>query len=505
MIQLPRPYLLPPEVLADATTGASVIELYLDCLAGFSGFSPPPTPGLSTTAADHLTAALGVAYLRRHSRLPLICNLKSSLFGRTTYYDENREAAYVNRILDAFRFGVDYLAIDANISPDSLAFIRAAKPKSLRLLYCLYLDDSTCTPNTISRLYASAVESGADMVRIEIEHAQPASYMSLSSVLLQLGQADKPLSILAGGLHSRMSVLVNWNFTPISHGALSDVLTHSHISYREAQAILYSSGINVQRNIILPAITSTNDNETIFRDPRYIQEALSTLDLPISYSALDDESWLSDSLSCGALISGGTTGIQPRQVSPAASYVGRYTICRADPKLYDNLLPAAMANAISANLSPVNAPNVMSRALLFRLHGHMVREAIWALHLLGFGHIYIHNCSFGDVENNPDCHGLTIEEWDGRNGLSTSNLTVIIAMVLEDSKASKIDRQVLWHAAACPSGGVILDLSRNITERTNGFQAEWSLGRKGWAAVKENQLQFECMRLAGMGKVSECT
>ena len=493
------------DAIRTASGGVDALELRVDSLRRPATMyqTSPDTPAANPGCPDLTYISFTIAHLRRVSRLPIIYSVRTLKQGGLFDLREETVEQYIRLCEAAYKCGVEFIELEFGVGESLLRQVLAKKPPYMRVMLS-HIDIERRltwdTPETLS-IYEAGSRIGADLVKIVLYAGKVEDNLLLhrfhEKVQSDCGSGDSgsrsaahPTLIAYNlGPSGQMSSLFNTVLTQVYHPCLPFPVAQGVPTFSNVQKALLACGISHSRRI-----TVVGRTDAVQRASAAFRRALEELSLPYTlaerYMPVDEGSSDVPVLSVGEeqdQHQSKLTNIAASSswCSEAAAWIGHADTTTSGQGADSLAIPqsahhssppqrelhnaqaAAVAEAISASLSPINAVTDVSVALLIGARGTSGREAAFALFQLGIRQILCLGCEQALVDSNENTF-LDLDRSANSDGGSGSAGRVLPTIVVAFSALSVRDVEKHHRLFASPTGGAVLDLAPSQPQADNG-------------------------------------
>ncbi|KAF8316173.1 Pentafunctional AroM protein [Clavulina sp. PMI_390] len=453
-------------VMDQLTEGADAIEFRVDLLYQ-PGFHPkiPNIPPRAYVANQ-------LAALRQLSALPIVYTVRTVSQGGA-FPDGAEDAAFELYDL-AIKSGVEYVDVEITWSPKRLRELNARKGRSKILSSFHDWSGSMKWDGDLVREKYTLASSLGDVVKIVGKANTIDDNFSLIRFQNQMGERPgaKPFIAINMGLDGQLSRILNPYFSPLWHPLMQAKAAPGQLPFAEIQKALYLMGqVPTKKFYLFGTPIGHSQSPTIHNT------GFSVLGLPHNYSLLETKEVdaeiektvnspdfggasvtiphklaimpLLTALSDHAKMIGAVNTIIPREENGKRILFG------------DNTDWLAIRDTAAANL--VHPVNSKTTGLVIGAGGTS-RAAIYALHQLGVGHIYIYNrtqrAAHELVQSFPAEYNLTVLEAldeypNGAPSIIVSSVPATATSLTKQEGTLLLQKSIF----SSPEGGVVIDMA----------------------------------------------
>lgn len=483
------------DAIRTASGGVDALELRVDSLRRPATMyqTSPDTPAANPGCPDLTYISFTIAHLRRVSRLPIVYSVRTLKQDGLFDLREETVEQYIRLCEAAYKCGVEFIELELGVGESLLRQIFAKKPPYMRVILSHIDIERRLTwdsPETIS-IFEAGRRTGADLIKIVLYAGKVEDNLLLhrfhEKVQSDYGSGEAGTRSVAHptliacnlGPSGQMSSLFNTVLTQVYHPCLPFPVAQGVPTFSNVQKALLACGISHSRRITIAGRT-----DAVQRASTAFRRALEELSLP--YTVTERSMPVDDGVSDVPVLSVGEEQEQHQSKltngtassswsSEAAAWIGHADTTTNGPAADSLAVPqsghhsstprrelhnaqaAAIAEAISASLSPINAVTDVSVALLVGAHGTSGREAAFALFQLGIRQILCLGCEQALVNSNENTF-LDLDRSASSDGRSASAGRVLPTIVVAFAALSMRDIEKHHRLFASPTGGAVLDL-----------------------------------------------
>lgn len=468
-------------------------------------------------------ASYRIAFLKRHLHLPVVYGLRTTREGGS-FVGTTEE--YMTLVAHGFRLLCDVIEISMReLNDDQIRSLMARRQPGTKVLLSAYWPDGHFSWNSEQpqEYLQRAVDLGADLVKLlKPAHSMLDNFEAVQ-VQEQYAQQHPNLPVIINNWNTigHLSHCFNVHLTPVTHPSLPS----SASPHRERHLL---TAVEVERGLVAAGLTqlkqvfhvadpeeAASNKFPLIDASALMQSGFDQLSLPFEmrFITRSDTVRLEELMKRptfgGALVAHAVHPNDP-DATPAARTIGyadvvygnnppvRLVPPRARMLLKDNKRVVAIRKCIVRHLSPVNAINSQSAAILEGASGHPGREALFTLLSLGIKTIYMVRCQ-AEVSQPP----LVLPSEARKVAHRLVPLTSLDQLPAHSKGHRPINVVVCMYqpGASCPSalshslGGVMVNLS--------SFPRSWASSSDNWIDVSRTAVAIEQVKeqfLAVTGK-----
>lgn len=515
-VDCPMPQSLDYRTLDAASAGADAIELRVDSLRRpfLVMTSPSNTPAANPGCPESSYVAFAIAHLRKMTSLPIIYSIRTVKAGGSFLLEDYTKDDYIKLATTAFKLGAEFLDIQLDVGQDVVEAIRSCKPPYTRLIlsHIDVANELTWSTDSAGLVYRHAVESGADIVRMNLQANSIDDNLHLYSFSRQIAASPVPLIAANSGKHGKMSAIFNTFLTPMFHPLLPSPPVPGQSTFANIQKALLAVGLTQHRAVAADRRATSSRHELQqdrFDHALVMSQGFRILGLP--YSIAREMPATFDDTMGGAILSleaSGQAQLPREMLSPAADWTKHIDTVSAPHPLamtpsdgtavddqasaqpqYHNVRSLAIAEVIETGLSPVNAIASLTVALLLGARGFKGREAFFALKHLGIKRIYCFDSDADLLDDQDRIETVHIGSHD-TSTMSPKHFPTVIVTLSNSLGDSSMSVPLAHRLFASPTGGTMLELDAprqrpTLMERL----LEESRCREGWVCLNHADVE----------------